>query len=191
MSAWGGFKRRSTGVITGWGLMGLGGMALGLGSGFWAWSITMALISAASPLVNASNQSIWQSKVPPDLQGRVFSARRMIAFLSGPVVPLVAGPLADRLLEPAMRSPDSGLGSLLGPVFGNAPGSGMSLLIFLSALAVVAVAAFGWGVPAIRNVERLLPDWTDLAGGASAAGAAGEAGATGPAGGADGEPESA
>jgi MFS transporter, DHA3 family, macrolide efflux protein len=32
-----------------------------------------------SPLVNASNQAIWQAKVAPDVQGRVFAVQRLIA----------------------------------------------------------------------------------------------------------------
>ena len=47
------------------------------------------------PLANISSQTIWQTVVPLQLQGRVYSARRMIAQLSSPLGILCAGILAD------------------------------------------------------------------------------------------------
>ena len=68
--------------------------------------IAMNVISSLfGPLINGSNQAIWQSKVAPDVQGRVFSARRLIAWMTNPISPLIAGTLADYVLEPAMRAP--------------------------------------------------------------------------------------
>ena len=64
----------------------------------------MFLTSLFSPLINTSNQAIWQSKVAPDVQGRVFSARRLIAWFTNPISPIIAGTLADFVLEPAMRT---------------------------------------------------------------------------------------
>lgn len=76
MSAWGGFKRRVHGVLAGWIMSGLFFAMLGLGSGLPMWIPFIVLSAMVGPLVNTSNQAIWQSKVAPDVQGRVFSARR-------------------------------------------------------------------------------------------------------------------
>jgi len=54
-------------------------------------------------LINSSNQAIWQAKVAPDLQGRVFATRRLIAWFVTPFATLLAGPLADYVFEPAMN----------------------------------------------------------------------------------------
>lgn len=72
------------------------------------WVGALALSTILVPLINGSNQAIWQSKVAPDVQGRVFSARTLIAWMTNPISPLIAGTLADYVLEPAMRTP-SGL----------------------------------------------------------------------------------
>ncbi len=80
------------------------------------------------PIANGSNQAIWQAKVAPDLQGRVFGARRMIARFSYLIGLLLAGPLADRLFEPAMQ-PGGALAGAFGGVFGAGPGAGMALLL--------------------------------------------------------------
>ena len=50
--------------------------------------------------MNGSNQAIWQSKVPPDIQGRIFSIRRMLAWIALPLAKLITIPLADHWLEP-------------------------------------------------------------------------------------------
>ncbi len=79
------------------------------------------------PIINGSNQAIWQSKVAPDIQGRVFSIRRLIAWLVSPLAMLIAGPLADRVMEPAMQ-PGGSLFNSFSPWVGSGPGSGMALL---------------------------------------------------------------
>ncbi len=75
-----------------------------------------------------------------------------------PISMLVAGPLADNVFEPAMSSQDRWLGQNLGPIFGNEPGSGMSLLVFLSGALMVTVGLIAYQVPQVRDVESLVPD---------------------------------
>ncbi len=159
MSTWGGFRRRVHGVLLGWILYSLGGcVAFGLGRGLNVWLPAVFIGSMFSPLVNASNQAIWQAKVAPDLQGRVFSARRLIAWFANPISPIIGGTLADYVFEPALRTQAGALASRLGPFFGIGPGVGMSLLIVLGGLGGILVGLAGYLVPAIRQAERLLPD---------------------------------
>ena len=157
MSAWGGFKRRVHGVLAGWIVSSFFFSLGGLGSSLPLWVITMALSSLVSPLVNGSNQAIWQSKVAPDLQGRVFSARMLIAWMTNPISPLIAGTLADYVLEPAMRAP-SGLSSALDWMITPGPGAGMGLLIFFSSLGGILAGLVGYFVHPIRHAEDILPD---------------------------------
>jgi MFS transporter, DHA3 family, macrolide efflux protein len=157
MSAWGGPKRLVFGVIFGWMGVGLLQAFLGLGQTFALWAATMFLMTALTPIINGSNQAIWQAKVAPDVQGRVFSARRLIAWVSSPLAMLLAGPLADRVMEPAMQS-GGGLATLFGPFFGVGPGAGMGVMMTLSGLAVLVSASLSLSVPAIRDAETLLPD---------------------------------
>ncbi len=158
MSAWGGFKRRVHGVLLGWALTGLFSALLGIGVNLSLWIPAILLVSIVGPLVNASNQAIWQAKVAPDLQGRVFSARRLIAWLTTPVSPIIAGTLADFVLEPAMRT-QSGLAALFRPLVGSGPGAGMGLLTFFCGLLITLVGVGGYFFPAIRRAEDLLPDF--------------------------------
>ncbi len=162
MSAWGGFKRRTHGVLLGWILSGVGMAMMGLGRNLYWWIPVAIFIDLVQPLVNASNQAIWQSKVAPDLQGRVFSARRLIAWFTNPITPIIGGTLADFALEPAMRS-QSGLANAFGWLVGTGPGAGMGLLMFLCGLGAALVGIAGYLFPVVRDAERLLPDHDELA----------------------------
>lgn len=157
MSIWGGPKRRIHGVLGGLILVNFGRALMGLGQDVYVWSATGFFVLFFIAVCNASNQAIWQSKTPTDVQGRVFAARRVTGQLSFPLAALIAGPLSDRWLEPAMAE-----GGSLTPVFGNlvgtGPGAGMSLLIFLAAIIGVMVPSLSYAIPAFRNVEDIVPD---------------------------------
>jgi MFS transporter, DHA3 family, macrolide efflux protein len=162
MSIWGGFKRRVHGVLLGWMLTSISGIFLfGIGQGLSIWIPAIVFGALFGPLINASNQAIWQAKVAPDLQGRVFSARRLIAWFAQPIAPIIAGTLADFVLEPAMRG-NSGLASIFGGLVGTGPGAGMGLLMVVCGLAAALVGLSGYFIPAIRNAEDLLPDHDTL-----------------------------
>ena len=157
MSAWGGFKRRVHGVLAGWIVSSFFLSLVGLGTWLPLWIGAMALSSLFGPFINGSNQAIWQSKVAPDVQGRVFSARMLIAWMTNPISPLIAGTLADYVLEPAMRAP-SGLASVFGWLVPPGPGAGMGLLIFFSCLGGIVAGLAGYFIHPIRNAEDILPD---------------------------------
>ena len=158
MSAWGGFRRRSYGVIFGWMLASFGLIVLGLGKALPIWIAASAYTMLWSPLINGSNQAFWQSKVAPDVQGRVFSARRLIAWFSQPISPLIAGLAVDRALEPAMQS-GGALASSLGPIFGTGPGAGMSLLIAVCGALTVVISIVAYLYRPIRDADTALPDF--------------------------------
>src|SRR5690606_14089564 len=104
------------------------------------------------------NQAIWQSKVAPDVQGRVFSLRRFIAIAIIPLAQLIAGPLADQVMEPAMQ-PGGALSGVFGWLVGVGPGTGMALIFVFAGLAGLAVTVGAAFVPSIRHLESALPDY--------------------------------
>jgi DHA3 family macrolide efflux protein-like MFS transporter len=162
MSAWGGFKRRVHGVLLGWFMSGIFFAMLGVGQGLSVWIPFMVLMMLVGPLINTSNQSIWQSKVAPDLQGRVFSARRLIAWFTNPIAPLIAGVLADYVMEPAMATSSTGMSQILGSWFGTGPGAGMGVLLFLSGMLAAVVGLSGYFFKSVRDAESILPDHDQL-----------------------------
>jgi DHA3 family macrolide efflux protein-like MFS transporter len=158
VSAWGGFKKRLRGMLLGWAMYAIFGLILfGLGRSLYVWIPLAVLASISFPLTQSASNAIWQSKVAPDIQGRVFSARRLIAWLVDPIMPIIAGLTADYVSEPAMRV-QSGLSQSFGWLVGTAPGSGMSLQFLASGLAYLGIILLAWFLPAVRHVETLLPD---------------------------------
>lgn len=158
MSAWGGFKKRIHGVLIGIAIQGILGMTIfGLGAGLPVWIIAMVMINIAGPLTNASNQAIWQAKVPQDLQGRVFSARRLIAWIPTPIAPIIGGTLADYVLEPAMKG-QTGMAHLFGGLVGTGVGSGMAILLVVCGILTTLSALSGYFIPTVREAETVLPD---------------------------------
>ncbi len=158
MSAWGGPKKRVHGVLGGWIFYGIAGAALmGIGRAVPLWAAASFLAALVVPVLNGSNQAIWQAKVAPDVQGRVFSIRRVIAWLVNPLATLLAGPLADVVMEPSMQS-----GGWVHQVFhtlvGEGAGAGMSAIILVTGVLAACVGLGGYAFRAVREAERLLPD---------------------------------
>jgi hypothetical protein len=112
----------------------------------------------AMPFMNACSQTIWQAKVAPDVQGRVFAVRRAIAWSAGIIAPLLAAPLADDVFKPAMAAGGK-LAPILGPIFGYGAGRGVGVLISLVGLLSAAMSVIAVLIPRIRRVELDLPDF--------------------------------
>jgi MFS transporter, DHA3 family, macrolide efflux protein len=158
IGAWGGPRRKIHGVLTGWIFSSFLGVVLyGLGRGLPIWAAAAFFGAFFVPLINSSNQAIWQSKVAPDLQGRVFATRRMIAWLVNPLATLIAGPLADLVMEPAMQ-PGERLAQTFDWLVGTGPGAGMALAIIVAGLLGSTVGMVGYFVRQVREVETILPD---------------------------------
>ncbi len=112
------------------------------------------LMNGTHPIAAGSSQSIWQSKVPPELQGRVFALRQISSIIAAPVSYLLAGALADRVFEPLMNDPPPLLATLLG----SGAGRGIGLMFVLTGLFVFGIVAVAWNLPRIRNLETEVPD---------------------------------
>jgi len=157
MSIWGGPKRRIHGVLGGIILIAAGRALLGLGQEVVVWSVGGFVVLFFIAVANASNQAIWQAKTPPDVQGRVFAARRFTGQLTFPIAVLISGPLSDRLFEPAMAVGGS-LAPIFGGLVGTGPGAGISLLILLTAIVGVMFPIASYAFPALYHIENTLPD---------------------------------
>ncbi|MBN1285757.1 MAG: MFS transporter [Anaerolineae bacterium] len=159
VSAWGGPKRRVHGVLLGGALSFLfGDLMFGVGQSLPVW-IGAGFVSAVFiPLIVSSDRAIWQSKVEPDVQGRVFAAKGMLQQMPYPIGYLLAGPLADRLFGPAMM-PGGALASVFGSLVGTGPGAGMGLMFLCTSLIGTTVCLGGYLIPAVRRLDLDDCDW--------------------------------
>lgn len=171
MIAWGGPKRRMRGVLGFAPLITVGLIVAGLQPSVTLIAAGMFIVFASVPVINGSSQAIWQSKVEPHVQGRVFAMRRMVAQITAPVAFFLAGPLAQRVFVPLLE-PGGALADSVGRFLGTGDGRGIGLLFIVMGVVFLAGTGFAFAVPRLRRLEDLLPD---VVGDAKPAGAAGKA----------------
>lgn len=157
MSAWGGGKRKVYTLLGASILSSIFISIVGLRASLPLIAVCGVGIMFFGPFMNACSQAIWQAKVAPDIQGRVFAVRRTIAWSAGLLSPLLAAPLADYIFKPGMKA-GGGLAPLLGPIFGVGASRGVGVMISLVGILTLIVSIIALLVPAIRRVELDLPD---------------------------------
>jgi len=97
ISAWGGLtKRRVLGVLVPLIASGLALILYGASHWLVVTAVSAFLLEGLIPIMNSHSQTIWQTQTPRELQGRVFSVRRLIAQFSWPLSTFVMGGLASR-----------------------------------------------------------------------------------------------
>lgn len=100
MSAWGGLRSgRVLGVLVPMIASGLAQIALGLSTSLYLSVAALLVVSLSIPVLNTHSQTIWQIQTPREMQGRVFSTRRVVAQCTGPAGILVAG-VAAGVVDP-------------------------------------------------------------------------------------------
>ncbi len=158
MSAWGGPSINMYGIYGVSLLRGLCVIAAGLRPSPMLFAIAYGIYFFGLPLMNGCSQAIWQRKVAPDIQGRVFSIRKMIAFSSVPASYLIAGVLAEHVFDPLLL-PGGLLVDSVGHVIGTGPGRGIGLLFIVSGTLVIVKTLLTMCLPRLRRVEAELPDF--------------------------------
>jgi len=157
VSAWGGPQRRVRGTMIAIGFLGVGVAVAGLAESLVFIAAGGFAMMAVVPVANTASQVLWQTKVPPSFQGRVFAIRRMISSAISPLAILLAGPLADGVFEPLMAE-GGGLADSVGAIIGTGPGRGVALMFILSGILTIVVAVVGYALPRVRHLETELPD---------------------------------
>ncbi len=123
------------------------------------WWIVASLVSSIPiPFLTGSCTAIWQAKVAPDVQGRVFAVRSMLQVMVMPFGYLAGGLLADHVFGPAMAAGGWLVGTF-GWLVGTGPGAGIAVMFLCTCIGGVLTGLSGFLFPAVRNVERDLPDF--------------------------------
>lgn len=152
LSAWGGPKRRLTGMLAfelvsaaAFCLMGSRPILLLVTSAAFVAHFTLAFVSGL-------NESIWQGQVEKAVQGRIFALKQAAVKAAMLLAYLTAGGLADSVLEPLLR-PGGAWASSLGTVFGVGPGRGLAALFFLIGLIKATSVLAVYLSPRTRRLE--------------------------------------
>jgi DHA3 family macrolide efflux protein-like MFS transporter len=81
----------------------------------------------------------------------------MIAYPTTCIAYLIAGPLADNVLEPLLAKGGPLAGSI-GQIIGTGPGRGIGLLYIVVGIFTVLVTIVAYSYPRLRLIEDELPD---------------------------------
>ena len=126
--------------------------------------ISLAVLAAgifgylfSMPIIISCNQAIWQSKIPPRLQGRIFALQQTIERSLSICAYLLAGPLVDRIFNPLMAE-NGLLADSIGRFIGVGFGQGIALLLILMGLLNLIIVAIAYREPRLRNLEKEIPD---------------------------------
>ena len=157
MSAWGGPVRRMSGIL-GWSpVLGLACIVMGASDSLVAIGVGIFLMCFALPIINGCDQALWQTKVEPEFQGRVFGTRQLLEQVTVPLSYLAAGPLADRVFEPLLQ-PGGRLAGSVGRVLGVGPGRGIGLQFVTMGLLILAATLCSLAAPRLRGIEDEIAD---------------------------------
>lgn len=116
-------------------------LLLALGRSLPVWCVGAVLGWLLIPVMNANMNALLRSRIPVELQGRVYAARNTLQFFTIPVGYLLGGVLVDKVCEPLMAAQPPGGPLVL--LLGEGKGSGAALLyLALAAAGVLVCLAF-------------------------------------------------
>ena len=123
----------------------------------WMWSIAGFFTDFSVPFIISPYYALWQERVPPDVQGRVFSTREMLQVSSQPLGYLAGGFLADQVFGPALL-PGGVLAGSIGVLVGTGPGAGMSAVFLFTSLFGALTGLVGLLSPSIQQLDETAPE---------------------------------
>jgi DHA3 family macrolide efflux protein-like MFS transporter len=157
MSVWGGPKRRVHGAVGSAFLIGAGIALAGLQPSVILIGASMAFVLFISPIQMSSRQALWQSKVAPEAQGRVFAFHQLGRAFVLAISYSVAGPLADTVFEPLL-APGGSLAGSIGQIIGVGPGRGVGLFYICLGTLLILATVGAYLYPRLRLIEDEVPD---------------------------------
>ncbi|HCC34562.1 MAG TPA: MFS transporter [Ruminococcaceae bacterium] len=95
VAAWGGFNNKAHTMVAAWLLFGICTVLFGVIPNFWVYLAVMAFCGLSMPFFNTPAATLMQTKIPPNLMGRVFSVLMIINGLAMPLSMALFGPLGD------------------------------------------------------------------------------------------------
>lgn len=154
VTVWGGPQRRVHGMLNGFIGAGIAKTIFGFGQTLKVWVPAQFCSSLNFPLLGSSDKALWMENTTPEIQGRIFAANSFVLQGVSAIASLVAGPLAERIFEPAIQV--QAVAWIVRPLFGTKPGAGIALLYVLASLALILVGIGGYCLPALRRADEAI-----------------------------------
>lgn len=130
LSIWGGFKNRSTSIITSIAVMGAALTTTGFlpTKGFLIFAFCSAIMGFSAPFYNGVQMALIQEKIQPEYLGRVFGLLGSVMSLAMPLGLIVSGIFADKI--------------------------GINLWFALSGICILALALLSSLLPSMKKLDK-------------------------------------
>lgn len=159
MSIWGGPKKNKiSAVIVFIFLASIGFVVAGLQPTLGFVSAGVFILTFFIPFANGPSSAVFAAKVAPEVQGRVFATRSMLAQSMMPLAYILSGVFADNLFTPLLLEGGALANTFVGDLIGVGPGRGIGLMIICSGVLLLIVSGAAYANPRIRNIEKEIPD---------------------------------
>jgi hypothetical protein len=152
MSVWGGTRHRIPTILALTAVQAGFAAAAGLRPDAMLIGACLFGIQFCFAIIAALTNVIWQTKVSPEVQGRVFAIRRMLSWSSFPVAYLCSGFFAEHVFNPMLLE-GGALAGTLGRIVGVGPGRGIGVMFLVMALVTIVVVLIASLNRAFRGVE--------------------------------------
>ena len=97
ISIWGGFQHKIRTMALAWVLFGVSTVLFGVITNFWVYLGVMVFCGCTMPIYNTPSMTLMQTKIPPQVMGRVFSSITIINGLAMPLGIALFGPMSDAI----------------------------------------------------------------------------------------------
>jgi len=124
----------------------------GVGQNVAIWVFAAFAGNLPLPFLSANFTTIMRTKVPVEMQGRVFSTRNTFQFSTIPIGLFLGGFLADRIFEPFMLNASS-VQQVLSNLVGTGKGSGMALIFLITGVMGFCVSLLGLKNPIYKSLD--------------------------------------
>lgn len=113
------------------------------------------------PYTNTLLFSLVQTKIQPEVLGRVSSLIEAVLKLVTPLASILAGPLADNIFEPLMSENGALANSIIGNLIGVGTGRGIGLIFIICGISLVITCIFMLLNKNVNSIEKRLPDYIE------------------------------
>jgi DHA3 family macrolide efflux protein-like MFS transporter len=159
ISSWGGPKTKRVPALIGCiAAASLGVLTVGVNQHLAFPAAGFFVLMLFVPIASSMSQAVFQTKVAPEAQGRVFAVRGLIARSMMPIAYILSGLLADNIFEPLMREGGALANTALGTFVGVGAGRGVGLMFVIAGLIGFTASVLVYLNPRVRNLEEEIPD---------------------------------
>lgn len=131
----------------------LGDIFLGIGRDPLIWVFAAVAGSLPIPFLNAAENALLHSKIPTNVQGRIFSIRGSLQFVTLPLGYLIGGFLADTIFEPLMANSEQAQ-HIFGSIVGVGKGSGMAVIFIFTGILGFLLSIISYKSKHIKSLDN-------------------------------------